>query len=124
MENGFEGSEEISGGLLFSIGAEAVGDGSEETFGDNFLGLAEIEAELDSSSAEIEVAATMPPIDKAKSETAANPGGTFYTHTFEEKENKRNKSYKILECTIFKINGKQYVHFVLHDAYRSFRRGS
>lgn len=79
MENGFEGSEEISGGLLFSIGAEAVGDGSE------------IEAELDSSSAEIEVAATMPPIDKAKSEAAANPGGTFYTYTFEEKENKRKK---------------------------------
>ena len=86
MENGFEGSEEISGGLLFSIGAEAVGDGSEETFGDNFLGLAEIEAELDSSSAEIEVAATMPPIDKAKSETAANPGGTFYTYIRRKRE--------------------------------------
>ena len=80
-ENGLAGFDETSGGGLLATGAEfwGIGFDGELPVG---LGLSDVvdaggELELVSSSRDTDVAATIPPTDRAKRELAATPNKTF-----------------------------------------------
>ena len=82
VENGFAGVDDISGGRLFATGGETFGVGfdGEISVGvgsSGFAGTGGALLLLASSSCDTDVAATILPTDKAKSELAATPNETF-----------------------------------------------
>ena len=82
-ENGLAGFDEMSGGGLLATGAAFLGIGfnGELTVGVGLPDLVDVDAgdkfELVSSSRDTDVAAKIPPTDRAKRELAATPNKTF-----------------------------------------------